>query len=177
MKLSELKEPKPLSKNSSLQRLEELLEESKGGPSNSHYITVDPDECEGMMDTEENAVIDGFSIERKIRSTSIAAINKSTPPPLTRAPGSVWRMLNTADFEEDSGHTSVRHNCMSTERYRLVLIQRGITNLDLSTRRKAHLRPKTFQKRGNEKVFCTRRYLYRLQRKGPCARSRSRARA
>ena len=30
------------------------------------------------MDTEENAVIDGVSIERKIRSTSISNINKST---------------------------------------------------------------------------------------------------
>ena len=61
-----------------MNKLEELLEESINATVNSNMHHGEQDECEGMMDTEENTVIDGNSIERKIRSTSIATINKST---------------------------------------------------------------------------------------------------
>ena len=76
-------------------------------------------------------------------------------------------MLNIADFEEERGSTSVRHNCMSTDRYRLVLIRRSITNLDLSMRRIViHSRPNAPTK--NQKVFCKLRYLL-LRRGGGAA--------
>ena len=79
-RLNELKESSnPLSKNNSLKKLEELLEESINATANNQNFNAgEQDEFEGMMDTEENAVIDGVSIERKIRSTSISNINKST---------------------------------------------------------------------------------------------------